>query len=223
MKTVIIDDEPRAIELLQGYIQRLPNIECVESFRDPIKAMTYLNAHPIDGVFLDIDMPGLSGLSLAKLIPNHIQIVFTTAYSEFAVESYEIDAVDYLLKPISFERFVKAVQKLRPARNEKEDNKRGFISLKSGYDIHRVSLDDILYLQKDGNYMTYHTGDQKVMVRESITNALNSLPDTFIQVHKSYIVAVNKINVVDKDGIHIQNSIIPLSVSHREKLLSRLT
>ena len=227
---VIIDDEPKAIELLEDYIHRLPQLQCLATFRNPIKALEYINQEKPALIFLDINMPQLSGLSLAKILPVSVAIIFTTAHSEHAVKSYDMEALDYLLKPIGFERFVKAVNKAQLSISKTEisttqvkDSLPDIISLKSGYDIYRIPLKDILYLEKDGNYMIYHTLQQKILVRESIADALRRLPAAFMQVHKSYIVALNKINVIEKDGIKINQQLIPIALKYRPLLIDRLT
>ena len=112
MKAIIVDDEPRAIDLLKGYLRHFNQIEVAATFRNGLKAFEYLSSHPVDVMFLDINMPHISGISLSKMLPNHIKVIFTTAYSEYAVESYEIQAVDYLVKPISLERFTKTISRI---------------------------------------------------------------------------------------------------------------
>lgn len=222
IKSVIVDDEPKAIELLESYMERLSFITCQASFRNPLSAVDAIKNDPPDLVLLDINMPELSGMSLAGILPLEVKIIFTTAYSEYAVKSYDIAAIDYLLKPIGFERFVKAISKIQITSNS-SNTLNGIISLKSGYEIHRIALVDILFLEKDGNYMIYHTLEQKILVRENTADALEKLPNNFIQVHKSFIVALNKIKLIERDGLKINQRLIPVSPKYRTKLLNLIT
>ncbi len=227
IRAIIIDDEPRAIELLQDYVIRYGSIELLDTFRDPLQALKFLGDSDVDLLFLDIDMPGLSGISLARLVPKEVKIIFTTAYTEYAVKSYDLEALDYLLKPISFERFIKAMQKVsKNPYNEfpasKDDRKKTIITLKSGFEIHRVLLDDIIYLKKDGNYMTYHLLEKKIVVRQNVQDAMSKLTDSFIQIHKSYIVSVPYIKVIDREGLHVENALLPIGKMYRDSLMERL-
>ena len=218
MQAIIVDDEPRAIELLKGYLQHFEQVKLVATFRNALKALEFLNKEPVDLIFLDINMPQLSGISLSKILPEKTKIIFTTAYSEYAVESYEVNAVDYLLKPISLERFSKAIQKVfgkpEKTRNEPSD----VIYVKSGSKTHRIDPTQIFYLEKDGNYMTYFLENQKVVARESIAEALLQLPSGFMQVHKSYIINTNKIEFFEKDELSINGVSIPVGASFKEEV-----
>lgn len=218
MKAIIIDDEPRAIDLLKGYLARFDSITLTGTFRNGLKALEFLAENKTDLIFLDINMPHLSGMTLSKMIPPDTQIIFTTAYSEYAVESYEIPAVDYLLKPISFERFAKAVAKVLQTIKSDE----AIILVKSGAKIYRVNVDDIYFLEKDGNYMTYHLEKQAILARESVAEALAVLPGYFIQIHKSYIVNSHRIDFFDKQIVAVLQRQLPLGALYRERFLSLL-
>ncbi|MCF8262456.1 MAG: LytTR family DNA-binding domain-containing protein [Melioribacteraceae bacterium] len=221
MKAIIVDDEPKAIELLQNYLVHFKSIKLINTFRNGLKAIEYLSNEKVDIVFLDINMPNLSGVALSKLIPSETKIIFTTAYSEYAVESYEVNAVDYLLKPIGFERFTKAVNKVlknSPA-TEKQQNK---YLIKSGFEIHSVELDDILYLKKEGNYMMYFLPDKKILARESITEALDKLPENFQQVHKSYIINLDKIDVIHRDEVEINGKQITVGTTYQKEFRRKM-
>lgn len=221
MNAIIIDDEPKAIELLKNYVQHFKNIKLTGTFRNGMRALEFLAENDVELIFLDINMPHLSGISLSKIIDRKTKIIFTTAYSEYAVESYEVDAVDYLLKPISFERFTMAIDKAinnRISNNNATNN----ISIKSGKKLHITDASEINYLSKDGNYIVYHLQDQKIMARQSITEALSTLPGYFIQTHKSYIINMKKADLVDKDDISIEGNKIPIGASFRATLLKKL-
>lgn len=210
MKAIIVDDEPRAIELIKNYLTHFKAIDLLKTFRNPLQAFEYLNSNRVDLIFLDINMPHLSGLSLSKMIPPSVKIIFTTAYSEYAVESYEVDAADYLLKPISLERFTRAISKVLNAGPESAADDKNLIQIKSGSKIFQVNPDEILYLQKEGNYMMYYLADQKILARESVSQALQKLPDGFKQVHKSFIVHLKKIDYFDRNDISIGGALIPI-------------
>lgn len=226
IKAVIVDDEPKAIELLEDYCKRSLSVTVDQTFRDPIRALASINAAPPELVLLDIDMPGLSGISLASLIPEQVVVIFTTAYSEYAVQSYDLKAKDYLLKPISFERFMQAIQRVRteqaPLVKEEHPAAPAFLTLKSGFDLFRIPIDSIYFLEKDGNYMTYHTPNKKIVVRESIAQAMEKLPADFIQVHKSFIVSTRKITLLQKVGIRMLDRTIPVGSAYKKTLLDLL-
>ncbi|MCD2259201.1 LytR/AlgR family response regulator transcription factor [Psychroserpens luteolus] len=220
IEAIIIDDEPKAIELLENYCNRSSVILCIKSFRNPIEALQFIEQKTPQVIFLDINMPKLSGTQLAKLIPSNSHIIFTTAYPEYAVESYNLNATDYLLKPITYQRFFKAVDKVSIALKKETELKnkstKPTIIVKSGYEKYQISIDDILYLEKDGNYMVYHTLKKKILARETVSAALERLPETFIQTHKSFIVSTTHIEVLKSKHVHIKGVKIP--VSHRYKV-----
>lgn len=224
IEAIIIDDEPKAIELLESYCNRSDELICLKSFRNPIEALQFIEKKTPQLIFLDINMPNLSGMQLAKLIPTESHIVFTTAYSEYAVESYNLNAADYLLKPIAYKRFSIAIDKvsalISTTREIKTEHIKSTLIIKSGYEKHLLNMNDILYLEKDGNYMKYHTQHTKILARETISEALEKLPKTFMQVHKSYIVNTSKISKCTKDMIDIENRQIPMSATYRSDLFS---
>lgn len=226
MKTIIVEDEPKAIELLKSYIQHFAELELVATFRNGLKALTYLNTEPVDLVFLDINIPHISGLSLSKMIHPDTRVIFTTAYSEYAVESYEVNAVDYLLKPITFERFAKAVSKVisQPATPPPapENPSTDTLNVKSGSRIYQVKVEELDYLEKDGNYMIYHYDGQRIYARQSAPEALESLPPHFMQIHKSFIVNTRRLDFYDKNVVSVVAREIPLGPKYREAFLGKM-
>jgi len=219
MRVIIVDDEPKGIDLIKSYLSHFSDFELVQTFRNGLKALEFLNTNKIDLIFLDINMPHISGISLSKMIDVKTKIIFTTAYSEFAVESYEVKATDYLLKPISFERFTKAITKI--LSNQLLDHRMEnstTIMIKSGAKIFRVETKKILYLEKDGNYMTYHLDKQKILARETIAESLEVLPTYFVQIHKSFIVNTRVINYFNKDEISINDILIPIGHFYKGNL-----
>jgi two-component system LytT family response regulator len=228
MKVIIVDDEPKAIELIVSYLKHFSNFELVGTFRNGLKALEFLNTHTVDVVFLDINMPHLSGLSLSKMIAPKTAIVFTTAYSEHALESYDVNTTDYLLKPISLERFSKTMTKLINTQEQKNKASNTLseesvtLFVKSGLETHQLQIVAINYLQKDGNYMYYFVSDKKIMARQSIGEALSILPSNFIQVQKSYIVNFSKITAIQTDSLRIDTTQIPIGNQYKADLLARL-
>jgi len=228
MQVIIVDDEPKAITLISSYLEHFSGFDLVATFRNGLKALEYLNTHTVDVIFLDINMPHLSGLSLAKMISPNTAIVFTTAYSEHAVESYNVNTIDYLLKPISLERFSKCITKLLDI-DKKEDPVRPYstehpetIFIKSGLQTHQIRIADIEYLQKDGNYMNYYVSGKKIMARQNISEALNNLPHGFIQIQKSYIVNFSKIDAINTDLVVIGTHQVPIGSQYKANLLAKL-
>ncbi len=228
MKVIIVDDEPKAIELIASYLKHFASFELVATFRNGLKALEFLNTTTVDVVFLDINMPHLSGLSLSKMIDPKTSIVFTTAYSEHALESYDVNTTDYLLKPISLERFSKTITKLIDTQEQQSisitntSEASTTLFVKSGLETHQVKISDIDYLQKDGNYMYYFVSGKKIMARQSIAEALETLPENFIQIQKSYIVNFSKIGSVSTAYVHIANEQIPIGTQYKSILLDKL-
>jgi DNA-binding LytR/AlgR family response regulator len=226
MKCIVIDDEPLALELISGYIQKTPFLEFVEGFTNPFKAMTFLLNTPIDLVFIDINMPELSGIELLKSLPIFPKIIFITAYAEFGAESYEYNAVDYLLKPVKYDRFLKAVNKaIENPIPKKEDipvlrnteQQDASILIKSGSKTFKIVIDDIFYIEGAGNYMTLYTKKGKIMTLQPMAELLKILPATiFIRVHKSYIISLNHIEVIEKAMVIINKTRIPIGITYRE-------
>ncbi len=228
IRTIIVDDEPKAIEVLERYCNDINSIELKSSFRDPIKAIEYVQSHVIDLIFLDINMPKISGLEFLDILKNEPRIIFTTAYAEYAIESYDYEAVDYLLKPIDFHRFIKAVSKTKKLISLENTSKQiesgekhndRTIYIKSGPQLYKVNISDILYLEKDGNYLIFHTKDKRMLSRQNMKDIFEILsPNDFIRVHKSYVVAVKHMEVIESHQIRIADIKIPVGRNYREDL-----
>ena len=237
-KCIIIDDEPIAIDILTDYIYKIDFLELTGSFRNSLKALHFLKNHPVDLLFLDINMTHLNGIQFLNSLDFLPLVIFTTAYSEYAVKSYDYEAVDYLLKPIEFTRFLKAVNRAQSRlqtlhKNYKEKstddkyktrNQDGSILIKSGTDFHKIDIKDILYIKGTGNYLTFHTTKNKIMTLMTMTEALSRLPkNQFFRIHKSYIVAFFNIEVIEKEQVKIKNEFIPISETYRESFLDKIT
>lgn len=233
-RCIIVDDESGAVEILTRYVKRHKNLELVRSFRDSIEALTFLASQDVDLVFMDIDMPNLDGMQLSELIRNKgVHVIFCTAYSEYAVESYEKEALDYLLKPISYERFCKAVDKVRkilPQLGEPElmrlrekNSKAGKIFIKSGPRIHQLDVADLLYVEKKGHYVVFHTRGEQRLSRMNMRDLISTLPpDDFIRVHRSFVVAIDKIDTIERQMVVIDKRKIPIGESYRDKFFKRI-
>jgi two-component system LytT family response regulator len=226
---IIIDDEPAAIEVLADFADRAPNLSLLKTFRDPLQALSFLKDTKVDLIFLDINMPGLNGMELLKVLIHPPLVIFTTAYTEYAIESYEKNAVDYLLKPVTFERFLIAVNKVQsrlmnknaevndptPTSSANEE----IIYLKSGPKTHRIVLNEVRYLEKEGHYISFYLSDKKVVARLSMKDVFEVISkEKFIQVHKSYIISIAHIKTIERHQIKIGESYIPIGKTHRKSV-----
>jgi DNA-binding LytR/AlgR family response regulator len=225
---LIVDDEPLARNLLKEYVDKVSYLDLRGMCSSALEAIDFLRQHPVDLMFLDIQMPDLTGISFLKALQKKPMVIFTTAYSEYALESYDLDVVDYLLKPITFERFLRAVEKASQRRvleqatplNEKisPPESSPFIFVKDGTKMVKVNWEDILYIEGLKDYVTIHTRDQKKIVTLQRLKVLETqLPvDKFIRIHNSYIVALNAIEVIYKNDVQIGKVLLPISDSYKK-------
>lgn len=227
LKCVIIDDEPVARKVLQEFVEEIDWLELVGQAENPLKAMVLLNAGDIDILFLDINMPKINGIDFLKSSKTDASVIITTAYAEYAVESFGLNVVDYLLKPISFDRFLKACNKARETRGtgsvrlHLKPSDHFFI--KSNNQIEKVFYDDLLYAEAMLNYVMLYTSSKKMMVYVTIKNLEEQLPSAiFIKVHKSFIVNINKVKRIEGNVLDIGNEKIAISQSLREKVVSEI-
>jgi two-component system LytT family response regulator len=228
LRCIIVDDESGAIEILSRYIEKTPELKLFRSFRDPIEALAFLADNDVELIFMDIDMPNLNGMQLSELVRNKdIQVIFCTAYSEYAVESYEKDAVDYLLKPISYERFLKAARKALTARFKsvghdlsgitEKRGKAGKLFIKSGPRIHRIDTAEVLSMEKKGHYVVFHLPGKELLSRMNMNDLMDILPpDRFVRVHRSFVIAIDKIDTIEKNAVIIRGKKIPIGESFRD-------
>lgn len=223
IKCLVVDDEPLAQRVLEKYISSLDSLELVKKCNNALEASSYLHRHQVDVMFLDIKMPELTGMEFLKILTDPPQVILTTAYSEYALEGYEYSVVDYLLKPISFERFLKAVNKIKKKNSDTESGKptpktemADFIFLKSDQTHHRVQYKDIKYLQGYGNYIKVFTRNRKILILETMGNMEKKLPkEQFVRVHKSYIVSIQKIDKIIENKIKINDTSIPIGRAYK--------
>ena len=220
MKAIAIDDEPIALEIIKSHASKVPFLDLKAEFTDAFKALEYLQKENIDLIFLDIKMPDISGIDFYNSLSKKPLLIFTTAYSEHAATSFELDAVDYLLKPFSLSRFIKGCNKafeLYNFRNAAETADHLYV--KTGYEQIKVMYDDILYLEAAGNYVTFVLKDKNILSRSTFIEAINLLPPAkFIRIHRSYIVALNKIDKAERHQVTINNKQIPVGEAYGQNL-----
>ncbi|WP_435416318.1 LytR/AlgR family response regulator transcription factor [Polaribacter aestuariivivens] len=228
---LIVDDEPVAREILQTYVAKIPNLKLIKSCKNAIEAFEVLYQQKIDLVFLDINMPEISGLSLAKSINKNTKIIFTTAHREYALEGFDLQAIDYLLKPISFERFFQAVNKSfgvfkNNVTNQEvipESSKNEFIFVRSERKMIKIIFDEILYIESLSDYIKIHLRDKIIVTRETITNIEKKLPtQCFLRIHRSFVVNISCIDSYTNEFVEISNNAISISRTYKENVLTKL-
>jgi two-component system LytT family response regulator len=222
MRAIAVDDEPLALEVVKSHAAKVPFLELKAEFTDAFAAMEYLQKESIDLIFLDIKMPDISGIDFYNSLQKRPLLIFTTAYSEHAVTSFEMDAIDYLLKPFSLSRFVKACNKayeIYKFRNELKTI--DHIFLKTGYEQVKILFDEILFLEATGNYVTFVLTDKKVLSRSTFAEAINLLPtEKFIRTHRSFFVAIDKINKIERHQVSVQKHLVPVSEAYCQNLMT---
>src|SRR5918993_2092816 len=220
MKAIAVDDEPIALEIIRAHASKVPFLDLKATFTDAFKALEFLQKESIDLVFLDIKMPDISGIEFFNSLSKKPLLIFTTAYTEHAATSFEMDAVDYLLKPFSLARFLKGCNKafeLYNFRNASETADHVYV--KTGYEQLKVFYDEILYLEAAGNYVTFVLKDRNILSRSTFAEVVNALPpQKFVRVHRSYIVAINKIDKVERQQVTINKAIVPVSDAYNQNL-----
>jgi two-component system LytT family response regulator len=219
MKALALDDEPMALEVIRSLVAKVPFLELQAYFTDAFQALDFLHREPVELLFIDINMPDISGLELVSSLPTKPLVIFTTAYAEHAVKGFELDAVDYLLKPFSLARFVKACTKARELLQLRTQLPRAsappdYFFLKSGYEQVKVRYEEILYLEAAGNYVTFVLTNKRLLTRLPIQEALDLLPrGEFTRVHRSFVVANAKIDRVERQRVCIGGIYIPVGTS----------
>ncbi|WP_284445122.1 LytTR family DNA-binding domain-containing protein [Pedobacter sp. B4-66] len=227
---VVVDDEFPAVKLLADYVQRSSGLELLLKTTSALEALGFINDNQVDLVFMDVQMPELSGMELMNIIKNSgTKVILTTAYTDYAVAGYEQDVVDYLLKPITFERFLMSVNKARARiSNEKAITMQSqvatplYIFLKSEYRIQKVSLASIQYIEGLGDYINLHTTTGKILSLERMKNIEETLPPSFLRIHKSYIINIDQIDFIEKGRIIINKEYLPIGDSYKEKVKHHL-
>lgn len=227
VRCIAIDDEPFALKIIEDYCCQIPWLHLLESFNNPVEAYSYIQQHQVDIVFLDIQMPDINGLQMAEQLNKIPFVVFTTAYSHYAVESYDLGVVDYLLKPYDFERFYKAVDKvknlilLQSYQKSVKSKLEEYIQIKAEYKKINIRLGDILFLESMDNYVKIRTIDKQYITLQSLKSMNELLPEEdFIRIHKSYIIAKSKMDYYNNKMVCIKAKQIPIGRTYQHQFLS---
>ncbi|MCP3928465.1 MAG: response regulator transcription factor [Bacteroidetes bacterium] len=226
LRCLIVDDEPLSVKVVQKYVEKLPQLELVAVCYNAFEAMEVLQKNEVDVLFLDINMPQLSGISLMKALPHPPAVVFITAYPEYAVEGFELEAVDYLLKPFSFERFIKAVQKVQERLNWQQNHtvnteESDHLIIKVDKKLYRLRFPDIQYLQAYGDYVKVFATQETLLTKERLSNLEEMLPnEQFLRIHRSYIISLNAIQFIEGNQVQIGTTKLPVGQKYRESLLN---
>jgi two-component system, LytTR family, response regulator len=229
-RCIVIDDEPYARQLLTEFIAKIPNLKLEGAFSSALNALPLLTKKPIDVIFLDIQMPDISGIDFLKTLDKRPAVVLTTAFAEYALEGFELDVADYLLKPFDFGRFLKAINKITKSSDiehiVKNESVRGssqeFIFVKDGTKLVKVDLKEILYIQGSREYVTIHTRDKKIMSLQAMKNLEEELPDHFIRVHNSYIINIPTVTSISKQEVEIGDDVIPIGITYKKNFHEKI-
>jgi len=230
LKCLIVDDEVLAQDVIEKYITNIPTLKLVGKCDNAVEAISFLHNNQVDLLFLDLNMPELSGLDMLKTLSNPPKVILTTAYSEYALESYEYGVLDYLLKPIKLERFIKAVNKVVEQQSKKDGDENipqkqqaHTIFIKEDQVTYQVKLNDIFFIEAYGNYLKVHTEDKVYVTRDTMHDMESKLPEeTFMRIHKSYIVTLSKIDSVSGNRVYINEQEIPVGEMYKLALKQKI-
>ena len=233
-KCLIVDDEPLARDLIRNYIEKLDSFQIVGECADAMKALNALRDFPVDLMFMDIQMPQITGIEFLKTLKNPPKVIITTAYRKYAIEGFDLDVIDYLLKPITFERFLKAVNKYyqvdvnekyqqQPLLTNSSYNEEPFIYVKENKKVQKIHLHEILYMEGLSEYVQIYTEHKKIVTKSSMTRLQSKLPDSeFMRIHKSYIVSIAKIQAFTSSTIEVPGKKLPIGRSYKNAVLEVL-
>lgn len=221
IKAIAVDDEPPALKVIENFCAKVDSIELVKTFNKPTEALAHLKKFPVDLIFLDIQMPSMTGLEFHKAIEQNTMVIFTTAYSEYAVEGFNLQAIDYLLKPYTLERFQQAVDKAKEFYNyqHQKENTQNYLFIRADYSLVKVNIADILYIEGLDDYLKIHLpGKKPVVARMTMKAIIEKLPgNEFIRVHRSFIVPLSKIESIRNKTIQLSGQEIPIGTSYEEE------
>lgn len=226
---IVIDDEPHNIELLTLHIEQIPYLNLVGTAADPITALQLLNNTEVNLLFLDIQMPGLTGLEFLKMLNERYKVILTTAYREYALEGFDLNVVDYLLKPIFFPRFLLAVERAQQQLSIDAKQEEEFIFVKTEYKgkLVKIKLNEIVYIEAKAKYVCFYTADNKNIMVQLNISALNNilLPDRFVRIHKSFIIAIPFIVMINGNMVQLEHykNAVPIGQTYRDSFMSRMT
>jgi len=228
---ILVDDEPIAREILENHLQKIDTIKIVASCKNAVEAFNAINSNTVDLLFLDINMPEISGLSFAKSINKNIKVIFTTAYREYAVDGFNLQAVDYLLKPISFDRLLQSIHKYldentivhHEEKIEIPEEKTDYIFVRSDRKMVKINFNEIYYIESIGDYLKIHLSSKSIVTRESISSMEAKLPyHDFLRIHRSYIVSIPKIESFTNEYIEVNKKALTISRSYKNEVSQRL-
>ena len=228
LRCVVVDDEPLAIEVIESYLEQFDNMSLEQSFQNPIKAFEYIRTHPVDVLFMDIQMPKLTGLDILRSLPKRPEVIITTAYRDYALEGFELEVADYLLKPISLDRFVKAISKVQVANQavttvQVSAESKDTLFFKVDKKMVKVVLQDVLFVESQRDYLKIVRDGDDVVTRMGITEAEDVFPaDQFMRVHRSFIVAKDKINSFSQTEIELGEHMVPIGRNYRASVSKAL-
>jgi len=223
---LLIDDEPLALQLLEDFIKKTPYLKLAGKFEEPLQALPILESQQIDLLFLDIKMPDISGIDFFKSLVNKPQVIFTTAYSEFAIDGFELKAMDYLLKPVSFEKFITACNRVKEYldfKNLKEIKNQDYFFINVSHKLHKIFYDDILYLEgyKDYTKLYLSSSNNPLLVLHNLKYFEDMLDKKeFIRIHRSYIIPIRKVNTASRKSVTIQTNLLPVSDNYRDNFFA---
>ncbi|MDN3204389.1 LytR/AlgR family response regulator transcription factor [Algoriphagus sediminis] len=213
LKAIAIDDENMALEVIKAHAGKVPFLDLQAVFSDAIQGLEYLKKEEVDVVFLDINMPDISGIDLAAMLPKETLVIFTTAYSDFAVKGFELEATDYLLKPFPLSRFLKSCQRAQEWKELQPSEEPDHLFIKTSEGKIKVSFDDLLFCEAAGNYVTFQLVDQKLISRMTFKDLENTLPEHFVKTHRSYLINKRKLDRIERHQVHLGKYVVPISVS----------
>jgi DNA-binding LytR/AlgR family response regulator len=220
---IIVEDEPLALKRTMEYVEKIPYLNLLHSFDNGFEAIGYLKEHPVDLIFLDIKMDELTGIQLLEALDKRPYVIITTAYSKYALQGYELNVTDYLLKPFTIERFIKAVGKVAEKLEQKVENNRDFFFVKTDYKIEKVFFKDVQFIEGMRDYRNIQTESRKILTLQTFGDLEKELPDSlFSRVHKSFIVALNKIDLIERNRIKIKDKMIPISETYKESFYKKI-
>jgi two-component system LytT family response regulator len=236
LKCIAVDDEQLAIDKIVYFIKKVPYLQLEATFTNSIEALNYLKNNSVDLLFLDIQMDDINGLQLIELLKDKPHIILTTAYSEYAIKSYELEVSDYLLKPISFERFLQSVNRVSDKINNRESvlsnsenskseipNRSDFILVKTDYQMQKVAFNEILFVEGMKDYLRIVMPNKRIMTLQTFKNMLSTLPENqFCRIHKSYIISIDKIKAIERNHVIINNERIPIGESYKNDFFDKL-
>ncbi len=223
IKCIVVDDEPLAVSLLSSYVEKMSFLDLVFSTENPIEAMEFIQTKEADLIFLDIQMPELTGINFMKIVGDKLKYILTTAYAEYALEGYEHNVIDYLLKPISFSRFEKSALKAQERFAINQDSQNSYFFIKSSGQQHRINFSDILFIESIKDYVNIKTENQEFIVLDTLKSLGHQLPENFARVHKSFIINIDRIEKMDIKNVSLNQEIkIPIGETYKSEFFLKL-